>query len=113
MEKQNHLSENLKAYQLAQGKSVAEMSKELGIAKSTVQSVMADGNTTLDTLIRLAGAMHMSLDELVFGERPAKQFCDIRFFLAQVGWYAGLPAEKQEKFLYHLFEMLRLLGYDK
>ncbi len=46
MEKQNHLSDNLKAYQHARGQSLAEFSTELGIAKSTVQSILSDENTT-------------------------------------------------------------------
>ena len=110
MEKQNHLSDNLKAYQHARGQSLAEFSTELGIAKSTVQSVMSDGNTTLDTLIRMACAMHVSLDELVFGN---KQLYEVRFFLDQLGWFSELPEEKQKKVLFYLVEMLKLLEHDE
>ena len=73
MEKSNFLSENLKAYQMAHSKSLLEFSEELGIPKSTIQSIISDGNTTLDTLIRMAKALDASLDELVFGDLPAKQ----------------------------------------
>ena len=42
----------------------------MGIPKSTVQAIMMDGNTTVDTLIRMANALNISLDDLVFGESP-------------------------------------------
>ena len=113
MEKANHLSENLRAYQRAQGKSLAELSTEFGIARSTIQSVMADGNTTLDTLIRIADATHCSLDELVFGGQSARQMDGVRSFMGQMEWFAGLPAEKQEKFAFHLMEMIKLLEHDE
>ena len=111
MENANHLSENLRAYQRAQGKSLTGLSAELGIARSTVQSVLSDGNTTLDTLIRIAHATNSTLDELVFGDTPARRLDDIQSFLGQVGWFIRLPAEKQEKFLFYLQEMLKLLEH--
>ncbi len=113
MEKTNHLSDNLRAYQHAQGKSLAELSLEFGIARSTIQSVMTDGNTTLDTLIRIACAMHCSLDELVFGGQPVKRMDGVRSFMGQLEWFAGLPAEKQEKLVFHSMEILKLLEHDE
>lgn len=113
MEKTNHLSDNLRTYQYAQGKSLAELSMEFGIARSTVQSVMADGNTTLDTLIRIACAMHCSLDKLAFGGQPAKQTDGVRSFMGRLEWFAGLPTETQEKFVFHLLKMLKLLEHDE
>lgn len=114
MGKNNLLSENLKAYQMARSKSLLEFSEELGIPKSTIQSIISDGNTTLDTLIRLANALDVSLDELVFGNFPIrqKQLHDLQYFLHEVGCFTKLPPEKQEMFCYHLGELLRLLEYE-
>ncbi len=114
MEKSNLLSSNLRAYQTARNKSLLEFSDELGIPKSTVQSIMLYGNTTLDTLIRLAKALDVSLDELAFGDLPTKQkqLHDLQYFLHEVSWFTKLPPEKQEMFCYHLGELLRLLEYE-
>ena len=57
MERTNHLSDNLKAYKEGMGKSLSDFARELSIPKSTIQAAMADGNTTLDTLIRIANAL--------------------------------------------------------
>lgn len=113
MGKENHLSDNLRAYQHARSMTLTELSLEFGIAKSTIQSIMADGNTTLDTLVRIAGATNSSLDELVFGDLPAKQIYDLQFFLGQLEWFTSLPAEKRRRLMFHLLEILRLLGYDE
>lgn len=94
MERDNNLSGNLKAYQNARRKNLAEFSEELGIARSTIQSIMVDGNTTVDTLVRMANALHVSLDELVFGELPAKRLDDVQHFLRDVGWFVNLSPEK-------------------
>ena len=92
MEKTNHLSDNLRAYQYAQGKSLAELSMEFGIARSTVQSVMADGNTTLDTLIRIACAMHCSLDELAASPQNKRMVSAPSW----AGWN-GSPASRRKR----------------
>ena len=82
MERTNHLSDNLKAYKEGMGKSLSDFARELSIPKSTIQAAMADGNTTLDTLIRIANALGVSLDELVFGtvsiEAAGKARCLLR-----------------------------------
>ena len=111
-ERSNRLSENLKAFQQERRKTQAEFSIELGIPKSTVQSIMVDGNTTVETLNRMANPLDVSLDELVFGELPTKQVHDIQRFLCDVGWFMKLSADKQERFRYHLGELLKLLEYD-
>lgn len=109
MERTNHLSDNLKAYKEGTGKSVSDFAKELGIPKSTIQAAMADGNTTLDTLIRIVNALGMSLDELVFGTVSMEAAGKAKGLLRQVEWYHFLPADKQEAFRYHFEEILKLL----
>ncbi len=100
MEQYNHLAENLRLYQQMRDETLAEFSAELGIARSTLQSILIDGNTTVDTLIRLHNSMHLSLDELVFGEHTdGASTADI--FAAQ-RWFAELPPEKQNQVMFHL-----------
>ena len=113
MERNNDLSKNLKAYQAACGKSLAEFSLDLGIPRSTLQSLLIDGNTTVDTLVRMANSLDVSLEELVFGDIPVKQVRDIRRVLHEIGWFMKLSAEKQELFRYHFGELLRLMEYER
>lgn len=108
MERTNHLSDNLKAYKEGMGKSLSDFA---GTQHSKVDNsaAMADGNTTLDTLIRIANALGVSLDELVFGTVSIEAAGKARCLLRQVEWYHFLPADKQEAFQYHFGEILKLL----
>lgn len=116
MEQSNSLSKNLKEFQRARGKTLTEFSEELGIAKSTVRSVMEGGNTTLYTLIHFANALHTDLDSLVFG-RPATRRDDepqdfLHVLLQALGWFATLSSEKQKRLQSLLIEILMLLEHD-
>ncbi len=113
MKRDSHLSDNLKAYQGEQRKTLSEFSREIGVAKSTLQSVMADGNTTVDTLIRIANALGVTLDELVFGNIQRVEVDAVRKVLSEVEWYVQIPREKQEKIIYHLSELMKLIEEAK
>lgn len=84
-----------------------EFAEELGIPKSTLRAVMKDGNTTLDTAIRIAESMGTGLDSLVHD----RQFSDKQFILRHMelagAWFAFLPEEKRRK----IHRWLR--GYEK
>ena len=112
MEKDNNLSNTLKTLCRERGKSLAEFSSELGIPKTTMQSVINTGNTSLDTLIRLSNASGLSLDELVFGEVLAQYGIHVSTMLRNLDCYSKLPEKKQKLFRYHLDELLKLVGYD-
>ena len=112
MNRKNRLSNNLRLYQAERQKTLLEFSKELGIARSTLQPVMVDGNTTVDTLIRIANALGATLDDLVFGAIQPVQTDQIQNFLHNIDWYAQLTPEKQELFRYHLGEILRLFSHE-
>ena len=108
MERNNRLSENLRLYQKSRGKTLAEFSSDLGIARSTVQSVLLDGNTTVDTLIRMANALEVSLDELVFG-MPAP---GVSSLINDSSWFTRLPPREQDRFRCCLEELFRLARRD-
>lgn len=113
MVKKNRLSENLKSYQLHRNKTLTEFSEELMIPKSTLQSLLKDGNTTLDTLIRIQTALGVSLDELVYGEEWVFRKIAEENILKQISWYVELPTEKQEKFRMCFNEMMALVEHDE
>ena len=110
MEQRNHLSDNLKAYQKARSLSMTEFSEELGIPKSTLRSVMRDGNTTLDTAIRLAEGLGVSLDELVYDKYLPERVSLAQMLLRGLGWYAALPKEKQAAVAFHINELLKVVA---
>lgn len=112
MKRTNNLSNNLKAFQKARHITQTEFAQALDMPKSTLQAVMLDGNTTLDTLIHLADALDVSLDELVFSADLPEKYGMIQWLLDGVGWYAALSAERQEGLRYHILGILELLTRD-
>ena len=107
MVKSNNLSNNLKAYQQLRDSSLTEFSEELGIPKSTLRAVMRDGNTTLDTAIRLAEGLGVSLDELVYDERLPDRIGLAQLLLRGLGWYASLPDDTRTAVAFHIGEILK------
>ncbi len=97
MEKYNNLSENLKAYQDVYNLSLMEFSKELDIPKSTLRSILKEGNTTLETSIHISHQLNISLDLLVFNRRlPDKLF--ILYCINRYNdWVFAIPADKTER----------------
>ena len=113
MKRENHLSENLKAYQKFKGCTQAELSAELGVPASTLQTILSGGNTTLDTVIRVSNAMDASLDELVCRQRSPELYARLRQLMFEFAWYAEMTEEQREMVWYHVSELLRIVKRDK
>ena len=111
MERENRLSQNLSAIRNAlYPKTLSEIADEIHISKSTLQSAIATGNVNLDTAIRIANVLHVSLDTLVFGTLESAKVNFLQQQLRIFSWYVLLSPSKQEQFLYHFSELLKLLG---
>lgn len=109
MSKRSNLSENLRAFQQQRCITQAEFAQAMNVPKSTLQAIMLGGNTTLETLIRLADALNITLDTLVFDENLPQKIGVIGWLLTGVSWYEALPEENKEKLQYHLGEIMELL----
>lgn len=53
----NHFRNNLQVLKEERGLSLTRFSQILDMSRSTLQSVMCDGQTTLDTACRIANAL--------------------------------------------------------
>ena len=107
MKRENRLSENLRAYQKMRGYTQAELSRELGIPPSTLQTLMRSGNTTLDTLMQLSDSMDASLDELVYSQ-SIREYERMRQLLDDLERYADMSHEERKRVWYHLSELARI-----
>lgn len=133
---QERFSSNLQSIRKAKNASLTEFAQEIGIAKSTIQSVIKDGNTTLNTAISIANAFDMTLDELVNSEirfnglaangleikGPAtgstadceESVCGtdeariVKLIRELLDVYCGIDEEDRIKFKHHITELLDL-----
>ena len=59
MNNPNHFRENLQVIKEESGLSLTKFSERLEMPRSTIQSVMDDGHTSLDTACRIANALQL------------------------------------------------------
>lgn len=123
---QERFSSNLQSIRKAKNASLTEFAQEIGIAKSTIQSVIKDGNTTLNTAISIANAFDMTLDELVNSEirfnglaTGSAADCEesvcgtdkarmVKLIRELLDVYCGIDEEDRSKFKHHITELLDL-----
>ncbi len=98
---------NLK--KLQGGLSLAEFSRELSIPKSTLQSILKGGNTTLDTALRISNSIETPLDILTGTTFTPQQFELMNCFLVLLNWYHDLSAEKRQQVQTHLAAILCII----
>ena len=108
-EKHKNMAENLKNMRKARGLSLTEFSKELDIPKSTLQSVLADGQTSLNTAFRISEKLRISLDVLTNGILSAEQICVMDGLLSGVKWFSQLPQAKQKETSELIYALIRII----
>lgn len=110
MEKYNHLADNLIAIKKVRQKTLSEFSVELGIPKSTLQCILKDGQTTLDTAIRISKALHMPIDALVNREYSPEELSLLGTICRGFAWFRMLGEEEKNEALFHLSKILELMN---
>ena len=93
----NLLSQNLKAYQKFMNLSLYEFSRELNIPKSTLATVLKEGNATLVTAIQLSKSTGISLDKLVFDRYMPEELFILKDIETAINWMAAFPPEKRNE----------------
>ena len=110
MNKVENFAKNLESIRKSRKKSLTEFAREIGIPKSTLQSILKDGNTTLDTASRVADSLHISLDNLISKE---ESFDDIRFCESVkeiIAIFDGLDYEQQTTLEYYIIKILEIIS---
>ncbi len=76
--------------------SLTNFSKETCVARSTLQAILRDGNTTLDTACRISNSLNMPLSSLI--DEPSSNYINeyLNHLLNLLDWYTDLPASQQE-----------------
>ena len=110
MENHNTFAKNLEAIRIYKGQSVSEFAQAAGLPKSTFQSVRTNGNTTLDTTIRISDGLGIPLDSLVGDSGLAEKIDIVQQLLRAVEWFRTLSSDDQEKVAAHFRGILEVLG---
>ena len=112
MDKHQNFVQNLEAIRTAKGQSLSEFAKEVGIPRSTMQSVLENGQTTLDTAIRISEGLDISLDALMGVKHTAREMDISCAVLKCLSGYQALSEEQKEKVEYYVRKIVEVLRYD-
>ena len=102
MKTRNMLAQNLKAHQDLRDLTLTAFAEEIGIPKATLRTLLQDGNTTLDTAIRISVGLGIGLDKLVFDENFADEMLILRYFQRAIEWLENIPKEKRKRIAAHV-----------
>lgn len=97
MKEYNHLARNLKSYKTTNNLTMKELSGELDIPEATLRNVMKEGNSTLDTAIRISKGLGISLDMLVSDADLPNKLIVLKQIQRAGSWLAELPPKKSDK----------------
>lgn len=109
MDKNKAFAKNLEAIRKQRGMSLSAFANELGIPKSTLQSVLADGQTTLDTALRISQGLNIPLDALTNGALSEEKFFLTHALMMGIDWFRELSPDEQKNVAFHLHGLLEAL----
>lgn len=105
----NNFGANLKVLKEESQLSLSQFSEVLQLPKSTLQSVMEGGQTSLDTACRISNALGIPLSVLTNGSLSPKKATVLRGVLSGLQWYKELPLSEQEVFAHNFAQLLEVL----
>ncbi len=109
MDKHHNFAKNLASIQKLREYSLVEFSKEIGVPKSTLQSVLENGHTTLDTAIRISEGLNIPLDTLLSEDFLSKKIDILHGFIKSFNWFSSLSADDQKIVVFHLTKILEVI----
>ena len=109
MDKHKIFANNLNAIRKAREQSLAEFSAELGIPKSILQSVLKNGQTSLNTAIQISEGLNISLDALVGENLSELNLSSFRAILLSLSWFKSLSPDKQVCAVLYLIKLMEVL----
>lgn len=109
LDKTRIFAKNLNALRKSHGWSVGDMATHAGIPKSTMQTALTSGRTTLDTAMRIADGLGLSLDSLVSDDLLVQKISTTQYLLQAVEWFQALSDSEQEEVAQHVQRILELI----
>lgn len=109
MDARQPLAKNLAQQRMLLNMSMEEFSCELGIPKSTLQSILKTGNTTTNTLLQISDYLCLSPDALLGDELSESYLQPLSALMPLFEWFTQLSQEQQIMVISHLLCILEVL----
>lgn len=112
----NHTSNfcsNLRIIKKESKLSLTKFSERLQIPRTTMQSVLNDGQTTLDTACRISNALQLPLSTLTSGLLNQEQADVMKASFIFLNWFDRLSGAEQEKVRLGFTIIMEVLQNDR
>ena len=109
MDKCQNFANNMEDMLKQKGKTMSEFSEEIGVSRTTLQSMKKRKNMSLNTAILISDGLGIPVDVLMSKERIGNNFNIAKIWVQCMECYAVLPREKQTEFLYHFTKCMEVL----
>ena len=96
MNNPDNFGANLRLLKEERNLSLTEFSKELQIPRTTLQAVLENGQTSLDTACRISDALKIPLSALTDIRLSGEKLEILKGLFLGMEWYSGLAPEQQE-----------------
>ena len=106
LRKCQNFANNLELIRNIRKTTLYEFSQELGIPKSTLQSLLREGNTTLDTAIRIADNLNLSVDALLRNDLEPEKCDMLMALLESLTWFTNKSPEQRHRLKACIEELL-------
>lgn len=104
-----NFAKSLDAIRTLRSVNLTAFSEELGIPKSTLQTILKDGNTSLHTALNIADRLKVPLSSLTDAVVSEDELASIAPLLQCFQWFDRLPKEDREKVAFHINAILEVL----
>ena len=108
-EKHCNFANSLKHLKEARNLSLSEFARALDIPKSTLKSIMEDGQTSLNTALRITEKLGIPIDTLTNGTLSTGQIKILDGLLLQLGWFGRLTPTKQYEACEHVLALIHII----
>ncbi len=102
-------AKNLEMIRKINHASIAELSEELDVPKSTLQDILKDGNTSLYTALHIAKQLNVPLSTLTGEVIPGKNLTALSALLQSFEWFNSLSGEDQKVVADHIRAIMEIL----
>lgn len=109
MDSCQNFANNLNTIRRFKNYSLKEFAQRLDIPKSTLQSILEDGNTSLNTALYIAERLEVPLSTLTGEIIPAELLDSILALMKCLSKFADLPGEAQDEIIFNIRGIVEVL----
>ena len=112
MDIKRNLSNSLRALCEARNLTLQEFAEEINIPRTTLQAIFAEGNTTLETLMRISEGTGLPPEMLLQDDATPRKISVARWLLHGIECYDALTDYQQQRLADYIDGIMEVVGNE-